>query len=496
MTANASASARHARAAGRSRQIVLPLAGGLAAVIGIVSLVCLLRLHSAGLSRWCGLLSAPITVCSFLVMTAVANWREHPGRHVWQAWTVLVMFAVLLLSVIRILLPASLDDGRRAVWVQPLIVAAGIAFLFLSMNVIAGLPNPGDWLRKRPNVPGPVFLGAIVLVVCAVAYLALPGRTAVLPARPRPADSLVVPLAVALIALFAVFVTRPRWAVNGVPGLRMNGAGGFSGTALDLIASPTPEATALLLAVAVVGFFALTRDLGTGVALLCASIAVFVSGSRSLVTVSAETGAAQRPRPLRLVAFSLVTFVAGASLVIAFGWKALDIPQFSFDDALGYSDRQPLPFFSGNDLLTGPGHDDRFDQLWRGTSGSAPDVLAAIGHEAGVLCLIGLIIVFALLFLWLGRLTIQITNRTGNAMAWGLIVLLAIQCLLAVETLFPVGVPIGEGPPLLSGGWTDYFADLIAIGVVIGLTRRAPSAVARNRASTETPPSASTPYPA
>jgi hypothetical protein len=473
-------------------------AGGLAFVIGVISLVCLVRLQSAGLSMWSGLLFLPIMVCSFLVITAVAGWQESPGGLLPQAWTVLAMFAVVLLGVIRILLPVSLDASRGTVWLQPVIVAVGMALLFSSMNLIAWLPNPGDWLRKRPDVSGlVVFLGATVLIVGAVAYLALPGRTGVRPAQPRPSDSLVVPLAVALIVLFAVFVARPRWAAaRALTRRRTDGAEGPSGTAFSLIARQGPEATALLLVVAVVGFFALTRDLGVAVALFGASVAVFVSGSRGLVAVPARRDAADAG-PLRLASIALVTFVAGVSLVIAFGSKALGIPRFGFSDALGYSDRQPTPFIFGNDLVVGPGRDSRFYALWQGKPGSAPDVLAVIGHEAGVLCLVALILVFALLFAHLGLLTIQVTNnRTGNAMAWGLIVFLAVQCLLAVETLFPVSVPVGEGPPLLAGGWGSYFADLIAIGVVIGLPRRASATVARHRASTENHSAVSIPSPA
>jgi cell division protein FtsW (lipid II flippase) len=153
----------------------------------------------------------------------------------------------------------------------------------------------------------------------------------------------------------------------------------------------------------------------------------------------------------------------------------LGIPAFGFGEALGYSDRQPVPFYAGEGLIKGPGLDSVFTYLWHGRTGTAPEVLAMIGHEAGLPCLLGLIIVLALLFFSLARLAMQIGNRAGAAMAWGLIVFLAAQCLLAVETLIPVGVPIGEGPPLLSGGWADYLADLIAIGIVIGLSRRAGS---------------------
>ena len=495
MTANMTGPARHARTGAGAEQVVLGISGGLAFVIGIISLVCLVRLQNAGLSKWFALLSLPIAVCSFLVITAVADRQESPDRPVRQAWTGVTLFAVLLLGVIRILVPVSLDAGRRTVWLQPLLVAAGIALLFTSMNLIAGLPSPGSWLRKRPDVPGPVFLGVIVLIVGAVAYLALPGHATVLPAQSQPPDSLVVPFAAALIALFAVFVTRPRWAVPGPLTRRADGADGISQTVLGLIAGQGLEATALLLAVAVVAFFALTRDLGVAVALFFACAAVFASGSRSMVADPAGRDARERVRPLRLASLLLVTFVAGVGLVIAFGSKTLGIPQFGFTDALGYSDRQPIPFMSGNDILFGPGLDGRFHQLWRGKPGSAPDVLAVIGHEAGVLCLVGLVLVFALLLVHLGLLTSSVTNRTGNAMAWGLIVFLAVQCLLAVETLFPVAVPMGQGPPLLAGGWGSYFADLIAIGAVIGLSRRAPTTVARHRASTESPPAVSIPSP-
>ena len=99
-------------------------------------------------------------------------------------------------------------------------------------------------------------------------------------------------------------------------------------------------------------------------------------------------------------------------------------------------------------------------------------MLALIGHETGVLGLVGVILVFILLFVSLARLAMEIGDRTGSALAWGLIVFLSVQGLLAAESLIPHLVPVGDGPPLLSGGWADYLADLIAIGIVIGLSRR------------------------
>jgi hypothetical protein len=297
-----------------------------------------------------------------------------------------------------------------------------------------------------------LIIGAFVLILCAVAYFSLPERAAVLPAHPRPAGSLVVLFAVAVTVLLAVTVTLPGWM----------------GTAR------AANVMAAFCAVAVVGFFGLTRDLSTAVALFCASIAVLVSAARVPSAVAAEAGSPEPPGWRTFVPLPLAIFAAGASVVIAFGSLALRIPRFGFGDALGYSDRQPAPFSAGEDfmnLMKGPGLDHRLTQLWHGESGSPPDVLALIGHEAGVSGLLGLIIVSALLFLSLAQLAAQAGNRAGAAMAWGLIVFLIAQCLLAAETLFPAGVPLGEGPPLLSGGWTDYLADLIAVGIVIGLSR-------------------------
>jgi cell division protein FtsW (lipid II flippase) len=342
-------------------------------------------------------------------------------------------------------------------------VAVGVVVLFAAMNLTAWLPDPRVLLRERGPWLSRLVVGVFVLILCAVAYLSLPERAAVLPARLRPADSLVVLFAIAITALLAVAVMLPG----------------------SMVTARAVNVTTVLCVAAV---FGLTRDLGTAVALFCASIAVLVSATGGPSAAAAEVGSAEPPAWRTFVPFSLAIFAAGVSMVIAFGSLALRIPRFGFGDALGYSDRHPAPFSTGQDfmnLMEGSGLDRRLTQLWHGEAGSPPDVLALIGHEAGVSSLLGLMIVSALLFFSLARLAAQVENRTGAAMAWGLIVFLVAQCLLAVETLFPAFVSIGEGPPLLSGGWADYLADLIAIGIVIGLSRGAgqpaPAAPVRTR---------------
>lgn len=446
MTATKTEPARHARATSIKRT-----ASALAGVIFLTSFICLWRLQIAGLSRWYAFLSVPIAACSFVVMITIAGQGEHPGRRTQQAGTVLAIFTLTLLAVIRVLLPVSLGAGRKAIWAQPLIVTGGVAALFLAMNLIARLPAARVSPRERGRWLNWPKLGAFLLILGAVAYFSLPRRATVLPAQPRPANSLTVLLAMTVIALLVVSVTHPRRAV----------------------AANSTIVAVLLPAIVAAGFFGLTRDLGMAVAVLCASTAVLMTGTPKLLAAHAKGNSPKLRGWPEFTLGSFAMFAAAASLIIWFGSKLLGIPHFGATEALGYSDRQPAPFFVGENLIRGPGLDYWFTYLWHGRTSTAPEVLAMVGHEAGLPSLLGLIIVFALLFFSLARLAMQIRNRSDAALAWGLIVFLAAQCLLAVETLFPVGVPIGEGPPLLSGGWADYLADLIAIGIVIGLSRQA-----------------------
>jgi cell division protein FtsW (lipid II flippase) len=383
-------------------------------------------------------------------MAEIVGSRVDPALHWQQIWTIFAIFCITLIGTIRILLPVSLGSGRKAIWAQPILIAVGFAVLFLAMNLATSLPSPR---RLAPKLA--LWIKWLILITCSLVliYFSLPRRTSVLPAQPRPADSLVMLLAVAAILMFAVF-----------------------GSCV-VAAEDAPAYAVLLPAIAVAGFFGLTRDLGIALALFCASIAVLVSGSRPKSTKadSARAGRAEifnRPALFIAALASLFIFAAGAVLTIVFGRLFFHIPQFGYQDVLGYSDRQPLPFIAGKNLLLGPGLYAGDFQQWRGAPGSAPDVLALIGHETGLLGLVGVILVFFLLFASLTRLAVKVEDPTAAAVAWGLIVFLIVQGLLAAETLIPHLVPAGNGPPLLSGGWADYLADLIALGIVIGLSRR------------------------
>jgi cell division protein FtsW len=444
---------RHATPKARGADAGLP--AGLALVIWLVSFVCVEILHGDRVVDWWALAaSVAVPVCSFGFMTAIGGWPDGKARSQEQQWTTFLVFAVLILSVIRVLLPVSLSAGQSATRTQLFIVAGGVLALFLSMQLTIRCP------RQLPRRTW--FLTSAIVACCALVASAVPGRASVMPAQPRSSHSMALLLAVAVIGFLAWYLfptaATPATAdkVTGRLALRR-----LAEARVRLALPPADEGmlSGLVPAVVAVGFFSLTRDLGTSLALLVAGVSV-VMVARLAVS------------RLWLSLSSAAVFAAGAALAIGFG-MVLRVPRFSFPDVLGYSDRQPVPFRYGDDLLTGPGiGDPRFMGLWHGKPGSGSDVLAVTGHETGLLGYLGLLVVFALLFIALARLTACIGSKAGTAVAWGLIVFLVAQAVLAMETLFPGGVPIGEGPPLLSGGWADYLADLIAIGIVIGLSRR------------------------
>jgi cell division protein FtsW (lipid II flippase) len=396
---------------------------GLSLVIWVTSLICLSHLKAAGMNEWYAILSFPMAVCAFGFMTAIAGWRDGPSRPREWMLTLLLISTIALLGIIRILLPVSLGAGRGAIWTGPLVVAGSMVALFLVMNLVA-------WYRDSRRSLRNALLGGTIVIPIVLISSALPKRSAVLPSQPRPADSPVLLLAVVIIALLAAFLASTP----------------VSGTLLPVF----------LPAIAAAVFFALTRDLSVALALLAAGITTAVIATR-------------RVRWPRVALNSVVAFAALASVIVAFG-MVLRIPRFGFGDVLGYSER-PVPFGAGGNFMTGAG-DETVHRLWKGAPGTPSDVLSLIVHEAGVPCFIGLILLFLLFFVFLARLAARIDDPIGTAMAWGLIVFLVAQFVLAAESLFPAGVPIGEGPPLLSGGWADYLADLVAVGIVIGLSRR------------------------
>lgn len=413
-------------------------------MIGVTSAVCLIQLGNEGASASLPFWTVPITLFSFGVMAPLVGLRQQLASRWQQKWIILTVFCVIFLGVIRILLTVSVGDGRREIWEQPALVAIGAAVLFLIMNPTFLLPN---WQKLTQKLSGRIRWLILGISFLVIAYFSRPGRSIVLPVLPRPADSPTILLAIAVIAAFAVYATR------------------------FIVGKDKAMITAALPAAAGAAFFALTRDFGTASALFFGSLTVLWAGDRPTAETAGSGGVDFSAR-LSIIIVSFVPFLVGASLAVLLGNRILHTPFFAVKDALGYSRQPPTPFVTGENWVIGPGFDASFFKHWSGTLSSAPDVLALIGHEAGMLGLLGMIIVFALLLFSLGRLARQTQNGTDSALAWGLVVFLGVQCFLAVETLIPGLLPVGEGPPLLSGGWASYLSDLVAIGLVIGLSRR------------------------
>lgn len=444
-----------------------PQAISAAIVITFVVGACLERLVANHAMTW---LSLPIPTMltltgSIAILTAFGGSahgfeygsHKHPMVRV-QA--VVLIAVVVLLSLIgflaRVSLAANAPSAHVAERNQLLIGAVSVAAVFATIQVIV-------CYRVAPGRSRMVTAVATTGVVALLAWLSWPGKIVVLPASPGSGGSPRALLAITAIAVLVLALAEPRpprparrhgarpdaigaWLAPLAGWVRAPGNGRFARRAI------VPGAVALI-------FFGYTRDLSMAIAVLSAGIAVLI------VTDGAASGQAW----LESLLVAAATFAIGVWPVTELG-GALGDRDFSLRSALGYGPPRPAPFLRGKNIAIGPGWPYRM----AGRSAGGPDVLAVIGRETGALGLAGVALLFILLFAMLILLAVRIRQRAAGALARGLIAFLAAQFALAAETLVPGGVPLGEGPPLLAGGWAGYAAAVLSIAIVIGLAWRAP----------------------
>jgi hypothetical protein len=163
-----------------------------------------------------------------------------------------------------------------------------------------------------------------------------------------------------------------------------------------------------------------------------------------------------------------VVFAIGVWLVTLVGTQ-LSVPRFTLTAILGTSEPQPWALLYGRAMTFGPG----FRYRHVSTSAGGEEILTVIGRETGVAGLAAVGLLFVALLAGLFWLAGRTTQPIGSALAWGLAMLIGTQVLLATLALLHWAPPLGPGPPLLAGGASWYVANLISIGIVIGLAWRA-----------------------
>lgn len=352
-------------------------------------------------------------------LTAIIAWRlQAEGEWLDRMPISAVAVLTILLAEVGVLGRTALGTGGRLpLGVQQIAVAGAVVLMLLAALAAASRHQFGWGLG--------IVLGVTLLGLCLIAR---PGNSALVPGAAYPRDWPEPFVDLALICPVA-------WL------------GGRRGR-LDPIRPVIGPAIALLL-------FAFSRD-SACVALLIASVALGWS-------VSDEREGDTRPRTRRLV---VIAFCVVGLLGVVAEAQLARVPGMTFRSVFGGAGGSwPSPY--------------ALARSWVGPVSAPRATLIAIPASRfdAQLMLFGFAMILGVLAVLLVTVARRIAPGVSRAGATGLAVFVAAQC--AGWLLASLRLPcFGLGAPLLVGSVTWDAADVIAIGVIVGLA-------ARNRAAIE-----------
>jgi len=425
----------------------------------IVVAICLYRLaqrHAAS-SLW------PFVIPLLAFGAAVPTLRvvqlravQQPGSRgpVTRPWLVQVLVAViLLLSAIGMLLRISLGMHGMTTWSEPLVAAVALLLLFAAAEATR---------RSKPGGHFPWVLVAAGLLLAACEAV-IRGRLAtVVPGGPSLLDWPTSLLAFMLLGLVAFVLTRRPHRLEG----RL--ARQLKNREFRLPWTAVPALVALAL-------FAYTGSLSAAVPLFAAGMAVLARTGGGAGPGEGTDDHGRRSGRLARSVWTGLACVAGfgaGACGIALAGTAFGIRGFSHVKMLASPTTDPYTLFFHYPYLFGPGWQMHAQGIDR-RLGAGQVILSAIGREAGVAGLLGLLVLFLVLLgtlLWLGSQ--QQRTSFGSAWMFGLATFLGAQLLIAILRLLRWPSLYSTGPPLLAGGIAWYIVTLIAVGVAIGCAAR------------------------
>lgn len=358
--------------------------------------------------------------------------------------TLLVFGLIAVYSASYVLGYAQFDDPNYFIKRQAFWGAVGIAGLWLAMSL-----DYRHLLRLSPLLMV-VALGALVLTLVPGIGVTQNGAHRWLGIGPlvgQPSE----------FAKLAVLVYMSAWLAAKGEAIR------------DLAMGVTPFVTMVGLVCALV---IIEPDLGTTITIAAiAGVLFFVAGAR-VTHIAALLGVAS--------AFTtLLVFVAGygASRIASFA-SAENDPQ-----GTGFHTLQLLIAF-GSGGLFGRGLGVSRQKFFYVPGSHTDGILAIVGEELGYVGVLVVMLLFALL-LWRGlHIVRHAADPFGSLLATGVLAWLSFQLLVnigGVSRMLPLtGIPL----PLLSYGGTALAATLVAIGVLLSVSRyTVEAAPARTRAS-------------
>jgi cell division protein FtsW len=237
----------------------------------------------------------------------------------------------------------------------------------------------------------------------------------------------------------------------------------------DLVGSFRQTVLPCLLGLALLGGLVfLEKDLGTTL-VLCAifSTVYFAAGAR-LTHLAAAGG---------------VMVLIGAGAIFFAPWRIarimafLDPYQYAEDE--GYQVVQSL-YAIGSGGLLGEGFAQGHQKLFYLPYPYSDFIFSVVGEEFGLVGTLGVVAAFGLL-LWRGaRTAVMAPDRFGNLLAIGLVTGIIVQALFNISVVTSILPAKGIPLPLISYGGSSVVVTLLAVGMLLSISRSAKSAKQRS----------------
>lgn len=207
------------------------------------------------------------------------------------------------------------------------------------------------------------------------------------------------------------------------------------------------------------GLVFLEKDLGTTL-VLCAifSTVYFAAGAR--LTHLAAAGA--------------VMVLIGAGAILFAPWRVARIMAFldpyQYADDEGYQVVQSL-YAIGSGGVLGEGFAQGHQKLFYLPYPYSDFIFSVVGEEFGLVGTLGVVTAFGLL-LWRGaRTAVMAPDRFGNLLAIGLVTGIVVQALFNISVVTSILPAKGIPLPLISYGGSSVVVTLLAVGILLSISR-------------------------
>lgn len=216
------------------------------------------------------------------------------------------------------------------------------------------------------------------------------------------------------------------------------------------------------------GLVFLEKDLGTTLVLCAIFSTVYFAAGAKLTHLAAAGG---------------VMVLIGAGAIYFAPWRIARIMAFldpyQYADDEGYQVVQSL-YAIGSGGLLGEGFAQGHQKLFYLPYPYSDFIFSVVGEEFGLIGTLGVVAGFGLL-LWRGaRTAVMAPDRFGNLLAIGLVTGIIVQALFNISVVISILPAKGIPLPLISYGGSSVVVTLLAVGILLSISRSAKAAKERS----------------